>query len=229
MKKYIISQTINNQLISKIMVISNDEDIEALKSILLLPKKGEIVESFKMFKLQLRDETMMKNYITVAIPSNKSERDLYQILMGRYYTVKVHSIVCFLGQHNTWSYTNYIKSIEKGKLYEKYIFQLLSQRGYKIVHNCLELERFDKGIDFIALKDDIALFIQCKNFENTEITHIHLKEFYANCNLYLLQYPFDGLKKRFLYISSKDFLSDSARYFLKENSFIEFSVLSYKQ
>lgn len=231
MQRYIINQTINNQLISKISVMSNDEDIEALKSILLLPKKGELIERFYTCKLQLQDKDKMKTYISVAMPScNFSGINGYEsVLIGRYYNLRVHSISLFAGQDNTWSYKTYINSIRKGKRYEIYISQLLKLRGYKIIHNCLELEKLDKGIDFISVKDDTVLFIQCKNFENTEITHIHLKEFYANCELYLLKNPFDGLKKRFMYISSKNFLSDSARYFLNENSFIEYSVIPLKK
>ena len=148
-------------------------------------------------------------------------------MRGRYFNLKVHSIFCFLGQRNTWSYQNYIKSIEKGKRYEQYIFNLLTYKGYKIIHNCLKMEKLDQGIDFIGIKDETVLFIQCKNFENTEITHIHLKEFFANCQLYLMKNSFDGFKKRMMYISSRDFLSDNAKYFLKENPFIEFKILKY--
>lgn len=220
---------INNQLISKISIISTQEDIEALKSFILLPKKDELIKSFYFLKLQLRDETFLKTYMSVAIPINKNENELYSVLKGRYYNLKVHSMFVLFMQENTWSYENHIKSIQKGRKYEEYIFKLLLYRGYKIIHNCLELKKVDKGIDFIALKNDSLVFIQCKNFENTEITHIHLKEFYANCELFLRNEPFNGLKKRFLYLSSFDFLSDSAKYFLQENNFIEFNILPYRE
>lgn len=229
MKNYIINQVINNQLISKISVESNQEDIEALKSFILLPKSGELIKSFYFLKLQLRNENLLKTYISLAIPINKNEKELFALLKGRFYNLKVHSMIIFLMQENTWSFENYIKSMNKGKQYEEYVLKLLLYKKYKIIHNCLELKKADKGIDFIALKNDSVVLIQCKNFENTEITHIHLKEFYANCELYLRNEPFTGLKKRFLYLSSYDFLSDSAKYFLKENNFIEFSVLPYRE
>ena len=228
MKQYIINQIINNQLISKISVISTQEDIEALKSFILLPHKDELIKSFYFVKLQLCDETSLKTYISLAIPVDKNENELYAMLKGRYYNLKVCKMVILLMQENTWSYENHIKSIQKGRKYEEYIFKLLLYRGYKIIHSCLELQRADKGIDFIALKNDSVVFIQCKNFENTEVSHLHLKEFYANCELYLRNNSFNGLQKRFLYISSFNFLADSAKYFLKENNFIEFHVLPYR-
>ncbi|NCD12964.1 MAG: hypothetical protein EOL93_10475 [Epsilonproteobacteria bacterium] len=227
MQKFIINQNINNQHISKISVMSNDEDITALKSILLLPTSNELVKDFYFLKLQLRDKDLLKTYVSFAIPSNKNEQEVYHILKDRYYNLRVSSIHCILMQHNTWSYEKYFQSIQKGKNYEQYVYTLLIKKGYRIIHNCLELNKLDKGIDFIASKENIVLFIQCKNYENTEITHTHFKEFYANCNLYLNKNSFENMKKRFLYLSSCAFLSDSARYFLRENPVIEFKVLKY--
>ena len=227
MQRFIINQHINNQYISKISVISNDEDIVALKSILLLPISNELVKDFYFLKLQLRDKDLLKTYISFAIPSNRNEQEVYSILMGRYYNLRVNSIHLFFMQHNTWLYEQYLNSMQQGKNYEKYIHTLLINKGYQIIHNCLELNKLDKGLDFIALKENVVLFIQCKNYKNTEITHIHFKEFYANCNLYLHKNSFENMKKRFLYLSSHAFLSDSATYFLKENPIIEFQVLKY--
>lgn len=61
MQRFIINQHINNQHISKISVISNDEDITALKSILLLPKSNELVKDFYFLKLQLRDKDLLNS------------------------------------------------------------------------------------------------------------------------------------------------------------------------
>ena len=78
---------INNQLISKISVTSTQEDIEALKSFILLPKKGELIKSFYFIKLQLRDETSMKTYMSVAIPIDKNEQDLLNTCLSNFHII----------------------------------------------------------------------------------------------------------------------------------------------
>lgn len=229
MEKYVFNQIINNQLVSKISFFSSEKDYFDFKNFILLPKKDELIKEFYFYKIQLKDKNSFKSYISFATDCSKNENDVYAFLKGRFYTVYVNTITLYFMNKNTTSYFQYLNSIEKGLKYEKFIFSLLEKRGYIILHNCLNLGFSDNGIDFIALKNDAVLFIQCKNYENTEITHTHLKEFYANCELYFLKNSFDGYKKRFLYITSFDFLSDSARFFLKENSFLEHYIISMRE
>ncbi len=228
-RKYTIKQIVNDKFISKIDVISNADDIKAFEEFILLPQKGELIKEFYRVKMQLKDQEGRKVYINFAMPIEKNERALMDSLIGRFYSVEVHSIYIFLMSRDTYTYQNYINNQKKGKTYEEFIYSLLLKKDYSVFHNCLEMGKNDKGIDFIAQKDETILLIQCKHWEEMNIEHTHLKEFFANCQLYLSKTKLKGESKniRLLYITSKHILSPSAKIFLNENpNLIEHHVIS---
>lgn len=209
-------------------ISSNDEDIKVLKELILLPGKDELIKKYHFCKIQLRDKNNVKTYLDFAMSSKKSEKDIYA-LAGRYYNLKVKKIIIFHMSLNTSSYKKHLASIKKGQDYEKFIYNMLIKKNYEVIHNSLELGVKDKGIDFIALKDNAALLIQCKNWDEIKIEHSHLKEFYANCQLYLSKHDFNSYKVRLLFITSKDILSLSGKAFLNENkNLLEYHTINFK-
>lgn len=226
-KRYIIKQIINDKFIAKINILSNEADMKVLEEFILLPKKGELIKEFYRIKMQLKSREGIKIYINFAMPTDKNERALMDALIGRFYSVKVHSIYIFWMSKDTYTYQNYIDNQKKGKTYEEFVYTLLLKKGYSIFHNCLDIGRKDKGIDFIAQNTETILLIQCKNWEAMEVEHTHLKEFFANCQLYLSKEKLSTTNIRLLYITSKNVLSPSAKMFLQENpNLIEYHVIS---
>ena len=228
-KRYIIKQFINHSFVSKIDVYSNDEDIKILKELILLPKKDELVKEYYFCKLQLIDENNVKTYLDFAMSSNKSEKAIY-VLLGRYYNLKVKKIITYHMSLNKSSYKKYLASVKKGQDYENFIYSMLIKKNYEVIHNSLELGVKDKGIDFIALKDDTAILIQCKNWDEMEIEHSHLKEFYANCQLYLSKNNLSKYRIKLLFLTSRNILSLSGKAFLNENKgLIEYHVIKLEE
>ncbi|WP_408030130.1 restriction endonuclease [Tenacibaculum xiamenense] len=49
-----------------------------------------------------------------------------------------------------------------GKVYEKYVGQILEKEGFQVKYNGLNLGKLDGGIDLIAENDNLINLIQCK-------------------------------------------------------------------
>ena len=227
-KKYTIKQFINHSFVSKLDIYSNDEDIKVLKELILLPEKDELVKKYNFCKIQLRDKNNVKTYLNFAMSSEKSENAIY-VLLGKYYNLRVEKIITSHMSLNTSSHIKHLASIKKGQDYEKFIYDMLIKKNYEVIHNSLELGVKDKGIDFIALKENATLLIQCKNWDEMEIEHSHLKEFYANTQLYLSKNNLSNYKVRLLFLTSKDILSSSGKAFLNENNdLMEYHIMNFK-
>lgn len=228
-KRYIIKQFFNNTFISKIEVFTAENHLKKLKKLLLLPKKNEIITEYYMVKIQVKDKKGLKSYFNFAMSKDKSEKDIHKTFNNSYFNVQVvETIIYFMGLTSK-SYEESLRKSKEGSEYEIFIYSLLLKKKYKIIHNCIELKEKDKGIDFIAVKDSNMLLIQCKNWSDFEVEHYHLKEFYANCEIYLSKIDVAQYKIRKIFITSQDVLSSSAKIFLEENSSLfEHHIVHYK-
>lgn len=229
-KRYVIHQNINDRYFKIVFYTDCENTYKNFKDFLLLPKKDELVKEFNEIKICIKDNTGLKTYFHFCLSCDKNEDDIYSFFKNNICNgIIFNSAYISYMRVDTTSYKRCISNQKKGLEYEKYIYLLLKKRGYNIIHNCIELGKKDKGIDFIALKNQDVIFIQCKNYTDTKITHKHLKEFYADCEIYLKDNPFNTFKKRFLFLSSKNCLDSSASYFLKDYPFVEYSVLPIKK
>lgn len=228
-QKYVIKQFINDTFISKIELFSNEQDIKALKQLILLPQKNELVEEYYMVKVQVQDKTGLKSYFNFAVSKEKNDKDIHNTFISRYFNVQIYKSVILDMRLTNKTYKNYLYKIKKGKEYEQFIYSLFLKKKYKLIHNCLELKEKDRGIDFVAVKENIMILVQCKNWTEFQIEHSHLKEFYANCQIYLSQKDTKNYSIRLLFLSSKDMLSSSGKEFIKENkNLVEYYVIPIK-
>lgn len=226
-KKNIIHQNINDRYF-KIELYADDIVCNNFIKFILTPEKNELIKEFIIVKIVIKNNVNSKSYFHFACSLDKNENDIHHFFRENICNgIVVKKSTIFHLSFDTDSYKRCLLNQKRGKDYEKYIFALLKNKNYNIIHNCLKLEKEDQGIDFIAIKNSNVIFIQCKNFENTKVTHHHLKEFYANCEIYLKNNDFGEMNKRFLFLTSKDCLDNSAIYFLKENDFIEYHVLAF--
>ena len=117
----------------------------------------------------------------------------------------------------------------RGDKFEKYIANLYTQSGYKVILNGIKNGVYDNGIDLIAYKDEKVFLIQCKNWIKSseyKLTHKELKEFLGNCLVYIKTNNLDLNRVSFHYIAYKGVNVDfSAKAFIKENK----SILKYKE
>lgn len=58
-----------------------------------------------------------------------------------------------------------------GEIYEKYIGQLLENRGYSVEYNGINKGKEDGGVDLIARKGRIIALVQCKNWNQKQVIH----------------------------------------------------------
>lgn len=129
---------------------------------------------------------------------------------------------------------SYQEKIQKGKDYEKFIYEHYKQCGYKVYDNGKINGKKDGGIDLIAIKEKEIIFIQCKNWkENTryKIEHKDIKTFETDINNYLEKNPIfktETYTKKTRYIVSGDILHTSALKYIKEKEYIDYEIIRIK-
>ncbi|RTZ69027.1 MAG: hypothetical protein DSZ30_03205 [Aquificaceae bacterium] len=229
-KTFAIWQVINGKTYFNQVFKTTPEGYSALKSLLLLPKKGEIIEGeFEFIKLViLRDRTTGKSFIFRNLVLNKNVKttDVFKLENYSYNGIKANNIIL------KWFYTKVFKNpFKEGRIFEEYCAEFFEQKGYKVERNFLRNIN-DEGIDIVAYNNSELLLIQCKNWKNFYINHKVLKEFLANTFLFLSKRPY--LVKKYknrirrILISSTYNLDASGFYFIKEHKkWIEFKVLKF--
>jgi len=111
----------------------------------------------------------------------------------------------------------------KGVVYERHVGKAYEEKGYRVFYHGIEKGNKDSSIDLIAIKDNSkAVFVQCKNWMNTDrsyITHKDLKAFFGETYLYLLKnrHYFDYTLAFHFVVSDLKILDESARVFLRNN------------
>jgi len=121
-------------------------------------------------------------------------------------------------------------SSQKGRAYELFITDYFAKQGYQTKPFGILHGKKDKGIDVIIKKNKEITLIQCKNWKANsryKIRHIELKEFLGNTTAFLDKYKdrAEGYTIKRLFVTSNDVLDDSARYFLRDNSIVEYVVI----
>ena len=128
------------------------------------------------------------------------------------------------------------EKIEKGLKYEKQVEEFFNKQGYKVYNHSEAKGIKDSGIDLMMIKKGWFLFIQCKNWETKEITHKEIKVTRMDVIDYLeenksLKNLLEATgKHKIIYITSKDNLHPSAKFYLKKHSDkIEHIVIPYEE
>lgn len=70
-----------------------------------------------------------------------------------------------------------------GEIYEKYIGQLLENRGYSVEYNGINKGKEDGGVDLIARKGRIVALVQCKNWNQKQVIHENI---FISCRVPLM-------------------------------------------
>lgn len=109
---------------------------------------------------------------------------------------------------------------EKGDRYEAYIAGIYRKRKYRVIENGKEKGRLDGGIDLIAIKDNIVIFIQCKDWnENNshKITHENIKILRINVQDFIERnLIYKNYKIELKYTLSGNFIHKSAEKYMQE-------------
>ncbi len=225
-KNYKIRQYINGVFIGLTDITCTKQAYKSLLSIMLLPENGMIIKEYLLFKVFIQDDrTRGKVFFKIALPVDKGERDLYNVLLGnRYNDVKADSITLTLGKHVIAK-----NIIKQGRDFENYVSDYYKNQGFTVINN-FEKNVEDEGIDIILINDDELCLIQCKNWEIQSIRDKEIKEFLGNCYMFLYKnISYRKYKKiRRIYITSKSNLDDSAKYLLKNYyPFVEYLLLPF--
>jgi len=228
-KKWAIKQVINGVVYFNQSFVSTYEDYLALKNLLFLPKKNEIIDyELKLVKvIGIKNKKEVKTYFfNLVIGPNINSNVLLSSLKGRTYN-GVYADFVYLFNMKFFLPS---KVIKQGREFEYYVSNYFKKQGYEVINN-FEKGKNDEGIDLIAKKKEELLLIQCKNWELPVISHREIKEFLGNCYLFLYKHKeYRKFKKvRRIYITSNSNLDSSAKYLLKNYyPFVEYLQLSFK-
>ncbi len=119
---------------------------------------------------------------------------------------------------------------QKGKNYEEQIGKYYESLGYYVIYHGIKMGKEDKGIDLIAIKEDEALFIQCKNWTTSKIKQKHIKEFMGSCYAFLEKNPnYKNKKTKQIFITSNNEVDYGVKKFIEENyKIIEYKIIPYQ-
>ena len=231
MKEYVIRQIINGKQYSYNKFETTEEYYRKIKSLILLPKKNEIItERLTAVKfLMFKDETGLKTYLfNLVLKQGVTSKKIFKTLRGITINGVKEKAIYYLNEYHFYP-KNLIK---QGKEFEYFVSNYFKNQGYEVINN-FEKEEKDEGIDIIAKKgNEELLLIQCKNWEIPVISHKEIKEFLGNCYLFLYNHiEYRKFKKvRRIYITSNSNLDKSAKYLLKDNyPFVEYLQIPFKK
>jgi hypothetical protein len=127
---------------------------------------------------------------------------------------------------------NYKRLNNYGSEYEKFIGSKYEALGYFVEYNGIKKSFKDGGIDLIAIKKDLLVLVQCKNWSmanDYKLSQKDLRAFVGDCYLYMRNINLYSKKISFHFIvSHNDILTKSAEIFLKENDFIKFKTIPFE-
>ncbi len=114
-----------------------------------------------------------------------------------------------------------------GNDYEAYIGKKYEKLGYKVEYRGMIKGVFDGGIDLICKMDKKIIFVQCKNWaiHKYKINQKDLRAFVGDVQLLLMKddTKYSNISYNFI-ISDKEILSNNAKKFLEEYTFIKWKV-----
>jgi restriction system protein len=94
-------------------------------------------------------------------------------------------IIAFLLMSNKKTNNNYEENKRNGDEYEKKVGKYYEEKGYIVDYNGLKKGLNDGGIDLICKNENEILLIQCKNWKNWKVKHIHVKAFHSDSIKYI--------------------------------------------
>lgn len=110
---------------------------------------------------------------------------------------------------------------EKGEEYELFVANIYRTKKYYVIEHGKIRGKKDGGIDLIAIKEDEAILIQCKNWNinsKYKITHKDIKTFRTEATDFLEKNDlFKNFNLTIKYIVSNNFLHSSAIKYIEEN------------
>lgn len=135
--------------------------------------------------------------------------------------------------NNTKDVIKYSKKL-KGKTYELLIGFLYEVGGYEVSYHGIQNNYKDRGIDLIASKNNLVIFIQCKNWneknrEKFNIKETDIEKFEKKVEEYInknKKYQNKQIQKR--YIISGDLLDDSAFKAIRDKDDYDFEIIREK-
>lgn len=133
-------------------------------------------------------------------------------------------ISCDLAEHS--------KKQTYGNSYENFIANKYKEIGYEVENRGVKESFNDGGLDIIAIKDNNIVLVQCKNWTMSNSYKINQKDiraFVGDCFLYLKDINLEQKKVSYHFIvSHNNILTESAKIFLKQNTFIKFKCVAFE-
>jgi hypothetical protein len=122
-----------------------------------------------------------------------------------------------------------IKSDHLGFVYEKYVGQVYESEGYSVAYTGLTCGMADKGIDLVAIKNNLEVYIQCK-FWKKKIGKSHIEWVLYKASRLLLEKTTNNANKVHFVLVTNSKLINFSRHVSKANSNyknVEFPILQY--
>ncbi|WP_163498475.1 restriction endonuclease [Helicobacter suis] len=110
------------------------------------------------------------------------------------------------------------KDMQKGREYENFVAKYYAERGYSVAFH-RDLGKKDQKVDLILTKDNVVLFVQCKNWNENNPYRISLdyvKAFLQNCDVLQREELYRGKDCQRLLVLSSKVLDKEAYQFIKE-------------
>ncbi|MDD2790436.1 MAG: restriction endonuclease [Sulfurimonas sp.] len=117
-----------------------------------------------------------------------------------------------------------------GEEYEKFVGKKYESAGYIVDYRGLNLGKKDGGLDLIAENATSIVFVQCKNWietDNYQIESRDLRAFIGDCYLFLLQNTIDKRLAFHYIISDNEMLSESAKYFINRYKMLKVKEIKF--
>lgn len=181
-------------------------------SVLMLGAIWKIVDMMRETKIREEKKARIERIISSAEKSKESRKSGIE-------RIRENSEKAFNTDEFRKEFRKSLK--EKGDNYERYVSKYFKDQGYTIAEHGLDNGKKDHGIDLIAKKEKEIIFIQCKNWKESEehkIDHRNIKEFIGNCTAYMEKNPMFTMCtiKRYFAVS-EEIMDYSAEKFISQN------------
>lgn len=123
-------------------------------------------------------------------------------------------------------------NVIKGEAYEQFIGKKYEEKFKNVIYHGIEKKKKDNGIDLIVEDENKIIFVQCKNWINTEWNKLNQKDlraFIGDCFLHITKNNITKKTSFHFIVSDENLLTDSAKIFIGRNNILKYKVIPFNK